>query len=329
MRKTKLILFFLFLIGFSYSQKIDLPLGEKIYENSKYNYANLVIIADSLQFMGDYESSLRINQIKLEKELIPAVLYRIAISYSQLNMIDSAFFFLDQYIQYSYDDRLIIVDKNFDNLRKDSINWSVIIGEIESNFLKYLPDSVDKKLALRLFYLGIEDQKYRTFLNNMKQIPMDSIRSKIMKSDKSILEELESIIDQYGFPTISKVGKLASKITIIIIQHSDKIKYYYPLYVKDLLTLNEINPLTYALITDRYLMDCHKKQIYGTQLYNNLWTMIWYPGKIILYPVKDFKNVNERRKQIGYKSTVEEYVKSFNKENYIIPRRYYGWRKKK
>jgi hypothetical protein len=74
-------------------------------------------------------------------------------------------------------------------------------------------------------------------------------------------------------------------------------------------------------------MDCHKKQIYGTQLYSNLWTMIWYPGKTILYPVKDFKNVNERRKLIGYKSTVEEYVNRFS--DGIIPRRYYGWRKKK
>lgn len=328
MKRTRITFLFLVLINASFSQKIDLPFGEKIYENSKYNYANLVIIADSLQFMGDYESSLRMNQIKLEKELIPSVLYRIAISYSQLNMIDSAFYFLDQYIQYSFDDRLIVIDKNFDNLRKDSINWSVILYKIEFNYLKYLPDSVDKKLAIRLFYLGIEDQKYRTFLNNMRQITRDSIGYKIRNSDHSNLKDLDSIIMQYGFPTISKVGKLGSKNAIMIIQHSDKIKFYYPLYVKDLLTLNEIDPLTYALITDRYLMDCNKKQIYGTQLFNNLWTMIWYPGKTLLYPVKDFKNVNERRKQIGYKSTVEEYVKSFNKENYIIPRKYYGWRKR-
>jgi len=327
MKRTRMIFLFLVLINGSFSQKIDLPFGEKIYENSKYNYANLVIIADSLQFMGDYESSLRINQIKLEKELIPAVIYRIAISYSQLNMTDSAFFYLDQFIQYSFDDRLIMIDKNFDNLRKDSINWSVLIDKIELNYLKYLPDSADKKLALRLFYLGIEDQKYRTFLNNMKQITRDSIGYKIRNSDYSNLNALDSIIRLYGFPTISKVGKLGCENAIMIIQHSDKIKYYFPRYIKDLLVLNEINPLTYALITDRYLMDCHKKQIYGTQLYSNLWTMIWYPGKTILYPVKDFKNVNERRKLIGYKSTVEEYVNRFS--DGIIPRRYYGWRKKK
>ena len=55
-------------------------------------------------------------------------------------------------------------------------------------------------------------------------------------------------------------------------------------------------------------MDLHRKQLYGTQLIQNRKTQKKYPGKFVLYPVRDFKNVNTRRKNIGFKTTVEEYT---------------------
>ena len=329
MKKIIFILFCTFSLISSYSQRPDLPLGEKIYENPKYNNSNFLIVGDTFQLKGDYISSLRINQLNLKEELKPALLYRIAISYAQLNMTDSAFCFLNQYIDHSWDDRIIIVDKNFDNLRKDSLNWSLLIDKIEANFLNCLSDSVDQDLALRLFYLGIEDQKYRTLLPNMKQVSRNSIVYNIKKTDTLNLKEFDSIIAEYGFPTISKAGQLGSNNACMIVIHTDNAKKYYPLYMKGLLAMNEIYPLTYALITDVYLIDCHKRQLYGTQLRRNLWTMIWYPCKTVLYRVKDFKNVNKRREEIGFNSTVEEYVKSFGREDYIIPRWYYGCRKRK
>lgn len=93
MKKITLVLCFLFSVISSYSQRPNLPLGEKIYENPKYNNSNFLIVGDTFQLKGDYISSLRINQLKLKEELKPAILYRIAISYAQLNMTDSAFFF--------------------------------------------------------------------------------------------------------------------------------------------------------------------------------------------------------------------------------------------
>jgi len=46
-----------------------------------------------------------------------------------------------------------------------------------------------------------------------------------------------------------------------------------------------------------------------------------YPNKYILYPVKDFKNVNKRRREMGFKETVEEYVKRHS--GAFIPKEYY------
>ncbi len=55
-------------------------------------------------------------------------------------------------------------------------------------------------------------------------------------------------------------------------------------------------------------MNKNKEQLYGTQLYRNKKTEKKYGDKNVLYPVKDFKNINERRKQIGFSISIEDFV---------------------
>jgi hypothetical protein len=287
------------------------------------NNSGIVIIGkDSLQKIGDYRASIHKNLNFTDSNNLEERLYCLAISYALLHNADSAFYYLDKYLDISIDDRLIIVDKNFDVLRTDSTRWKIIVNKIEHLYLDELDSTVNKELALRLFYLGIEDQLYRSYLPKLGQIPYDSTGRFYYYPNNKPMNELEKIIKQYGFPTISMVGKLGSKNAFLILQHSEKITRYYR-RVKKAYKQNEINSLDFALLTDRYLGDMGRKQLYGTQLIQTPITLRKYPGKYILCPVKDFKNVNKRRKEVGFKSTVEEYVASWESDKYIIPEKYY------
>lgn len=306
----------------SYSQSSIKCAEIKLYETPCKNRIGIVQ-KDSLQKIGEYNASIQKNIENLNDTAnLFKTYYRLAVSYAKLEKPDSAFYYLHKYIDVSKDDRLIIVDKDFDVLRADSTKWEQIISKIENLYLQQLAPSVDKELALKLFYMGIEDQKYRVYLFALGQVPLDSTGSfRILASTKEI-DELGEIIKKHGFPTISKVGILGASNAFLILQHSDKIVKYYR-KVKKVYKQGEMDPLDFALITDRYLLDTHRKQLYGTQLTRDRKSQKKYPGKYILCPVKDFENVNERRKAIGFQSTVEEFVASWQDDRYIIPQEYY------
>ena len=89
-----------------------------------------------------------------------------------------------------------------------------------------------------------------------------------------------------------------------MIQHSDKIPDYLEL-IKDAANKGELPKRNVAMMEDRYLMHNGQEQIYGTQ-----GTSLKYNSENpihIIWPIKDVENVNQRRKEIGYNTTIEEY----------------------
>lgn len=301
----------------SYSQ-VTIPCAGKIYETS-CNSRIVVIRKDSLQLNGYFSESIQYCKKILDSCERMEELYRMAISYTKLNEWDSAYFFLNKYIDISADDRLILVDKDLEPLRENRENWNKIQKKIEQVYISELDSGVNKEVALKLFYMGIEDQKYRAILPALGQVEFDSNGLFRVPVSMEMMDQLEEIIKKYGFPGISLAGKLGSKNAFLILQHSFKIKKYYK-QVKKLYEKGDFSPTDYAMLTDRYLMDKNRKQIYGTQLEMNPRKT---GGYYVLYPVKDFKNVNKRRKDIGFASTVEEYVASWKDGKHIIPEKYY------
>ena len=55
----------------------------------------------------------------------------------------------------------------------------------------------------------------------------------------------------------------------------------------------------YATMLDRQLMFENKEQLYGTQARN-------YNNEYYIWPIQNPAQVNQRRKQAGFKTTVEE-----------------------
>lgn len=146
----------------------------------------------------------------------------------------------------------------------------------------------------------------------------------VAEQDSLNMQKIEKIISQYGYPGKTLVGEPTNQAAWYVIQHSTKIGKYLPL-IKEAGKKKEI-PFTWvAMMEDRYLMNENKEQIYGTQGRGEMTKD--KDGKQVfinfVWPVKDPKNVNKRRKEAGFDSTIEEnaqrmYGKDFKYEPYTL-----------
>ncbi len=122
--------------------------------------------------------------------------------------------------------------------------------------------------------------------------------------DQKNTERLKSIIDEIGWPTISKVGNEAVSAAWLLVQHAD----LEPEFQERCLTLmkqtpeGEVNKKDLAYLEDRVRVKQGKSTLYGTQFYKN------EAGQFGPRPIEDIKNLNERRKGMGLGS-FEEYDK--------------------
>lgn len=146
----------------------------------------------------------------------------------------------------------------------------------------------------------------------------------VAEHDSLNVQKIENIIAQYGYPGKTLVGEPTNQAAWYVIQHSTKIGKYLPL-IKEAGKKKEI-PFTWvAMMEDRYLMQEDKEQIYGTQGKGEMTKD--KNGKQVfvnfVWPVKDLKNVNKRRKEAGFDSTIEEnakrmYGQDFKYEPYTL-----------
>lgn len=146
----------------------------------------------------------------------------------------------------------------------------------------------------------------------------------VAEHDSLNMQKIENIISKYGYPGKTLVGEPTNKAAWYVIQHSSKIGKYLPL-IKEAGKKKEIPFTCVAMMEDRYLMGKDKEQIYGTQGKGEMTRD--KDGKQIfvnfIWPVKDLKNVDKRRKEAGFDSTLEEnakrmFGKDFQYEPYTL-----------
>ena len=118
--------------------------------------------------------------------------------------------------------------------------------------------------------------------------------------------KIEKIIEKHGYPGKSLVGEPTNETAWYVIQHSDKIEQYLPL-IKEASTKEDLPKHLVAMMEDRYLMQQKKPQIYGTQ--GSTYFMNTPKQISFIWPIEDAANVNERREEVGFSTTVEEYAK--------------------
>jgi hypothetical protein len=161
-----------------------------------------------------------------------------------------------------------------------------------------------------------EDQLWRNlhtrFVNG--QLPKDSIslteiRNKIHETDSLNYFGLESIFNQFGFPTFQLVGKAGAHDFWLLVQHQD---LHVPFQdsvlaqMKNLVALGSATGADYAYLFDRVKVNKGQLQEYGTQMQLNADSNSYEPK-----PVFEPEFLNQRRQSIGL-NTIEAYIQVMN-----------------
>ncbi|RAI77835.1 hypothetical protein HMF3257_33590 [Spirosoma telluris] len=125
-----------------------------------------------------------------------------------------------------------------------------------------------------------------------------------IKIDSSNLKRADVILKQYGYPGKSRVGVPTNEAVFYIIQHAHTVDGYLPA-VKKAAEEGELPFHQYALMLDRSLMYAQKPQLYGTQVACRKLRES-AASRCFVWPIDDYRNVNQRRKQAGLPLTVAE-----------------------
>lgn len=199
---------------------------------------------------------------------------------------------------------------------KQKLHW-IDADKLQLPAVKNAKPNLDLEMKRRLDSIAVLDQKYRKLMRAEtpearavlgKEMGLSEAEysGDIWKMqsviDSANLAYVETIFKTRGYPGKSMVGEPTNTAAWYVLQHSNKIGTYLPL-VKKAGEADEIPMKLVAMMEDRYLMDEGKPQVYGTQgrMEN---------GEKFIWPIENPESVNERRKKVGFNTTIEEYGKT-------------------
>lgn len=276
----------------------------QLYGMSK-GIGKFILFADTLR--RNNQADYKIDQIKNNKDTTRVKAldnYNLAICYSAKEETDSVFSYLFKSIaKFPAANTLILADSDFDYLHKLS-GWAKVTSQIDSLLLTKSPGITQPKLAVELFHILIHNQHSRGF--GLKRLDHS-----VINPDSIDLKRVEEIIQEYGWPTYSMVGKAAADGAFLVIQHSNTaVQKKYLNQLLDAAKKKEASPGSVAMLQDRIsAADCHK-QIYGTQVFQQMDKVTHKLSKFTYYPIIDEANVDKRRKEMGL-MPLKEYLKLF------------------
>jgi len=167
----------------------------------------------------------------------------------------------------------------------------------------FTDEITNPKFRTQILDLEKTDQKIRKGMVSAENINKTDI-NEFNRVNAEIQKKLKLLLNNNGWPTKKDIGVTGLNALGILLTHSDEKMLIQALaYFKSLFEKGNISGHYVALITDKLLVSKGKKQLYGTQ-FNTA------NGKLVLSPIKDKINVDERRKEMGLMS-LEEYTKFF------------------
>jgi len=275
---------------------------------------NLVSQADSLKNEGLLVPALERYGAAFAQNPTPEISYQIATTCALLwtsEMRDTAFFFLNYALQ---DDSSLdaLFDPNFLSLI-DSPKWEKLE---DMQFQKYEAKNGairNQAFTRELFRMIIKDQglmyagniERKKYMQNGGYFSTPAIFPVLAMEEKNHAENetrLFALLDKYGWPTASSVTEFAAAGAAMIINHAtheDRAKYFPML--EEAFKKGEAQPLRYAKMCDRLLVEQGKEQRFGTQ-----WQ--FEDSKRVPYPIEKPELVDKRRAEIGL-GPLSEYLK--------------------
>ncbi len=152
-------------------------------------------------------------------------------------------------------------------------------------------------------------------------VKMSDVDQQMRKSgqwDSSIdvanTQRMKEVVVQMGCPTRSKVGRRASEMAWLLVQHADHDRAFQQtcLALMKAQAAGEVSPANIAYLEDRVRVGEGRPQVYGTQFYAD------EAGKVGPRPIEDPDHVDARRKAVGlqplsdYAREVEQSYKEYH-----------------
>lgn len=177
----------------------------------------IILFADTLKANCDTDSHIAMLKRSIEKKdtaKLDLIYYNLAICYAAKQQADSALYFLRECSKQSSNfSTLILTDTDFDFLH-DNPSWNNIENIIDSVYLSQYPLITHKQLAVELYHIYLNDQHARG-LGIKKPVKREDV-DKEMEN----LKRVEEIIQEYGWPTFTMVGKMSAEAAFLVVQHS-------------------------------------------------------------------------------------------------------------
>lgn len=255
-----------------------------------------ILFADSLVIKNQtdqYIDQLKNGENTNSSNNLDLKYYNLAVCYSAKKQTDSTCYYLSKCIAESSNyNNLVLTDTDFEFLYQN-LCWKKIENKIDSAYLFLNPEATNKELAIELYHIFLKDQQARGLgLKQKDKIPVNI--------DKENLKRVEEIIQQYGWPTYSMVGKTAADGAFLVIQHSGIImqrKYFKQLL--DAAKRDEASKESVALLMDRISVHLKGMQVFGTQVYQIKDSVTGKPSVYNYFPIKDEVNVDSLRNEFG------------------------------
>jgi hypothetical protein len=149
----------------------------------------------------------------------------------------------------------------------------------------------DAALRRELLAMCAVDQKVRQGFGS--QMSAETV-AEMQAVDARHTARMKAIVAQHGWPGRSLVGDDGSHAAWLLVQHADAsfMAECLPL-MEQAVSRGEAAAKDYAYLLDRVRMRQGKPQVYGTQFTSGA------DGKLVVHPIEDADNVDERRRAIG------------------------------
>jgi len=264
----------------------------------------------------DYAKAAPLLEQDLRSKRRPAVsdYYNVACAWALAANANKAFDYLKQATAAGYDNvEHLQSDTDLTALHADR-RWQPLVNNLAAAVAK-ADAHVNQTLKQELAAMRRTDQVIRLKMDSVeKKAGMDALIAsplavEMRETDKRNQARLITIINQYGWPGRSLVGKAGATTAFLIIQHADaEMQQKYLPLVQKAAAQGELEKSAAALLQDRVLMGQGKPQLYGSQLAPNAETK-----KYEFYTIEDEAHVDERRASVGL-GPLAEYAKLFGLE---------------
>ena len=261
--------------------------------------------ADSLKNEGLLMPTLQKHYAALAQNNSTETHYKMASIYALLwtaQARDSAFVYLNYALK--KDSTLkVLYEPSFLSLIDDQ-RWKEIEESQLSKHETANEPIRNKPFARELFRMIIKDQGFmyagnierKKYMQNGGYFSTAAIYLILAMEEKNHKEnnkKLFELLDKNGWPTASNVTEYAAAGAALIINHTNyEIRSKYFPMLEKAFKEGEAQPLRYAKMRDRLLIEEGKEQLFGTQ-----WK--FENSKRLPHPIKEPEHVDKRRAEIG------------------------------